>query len=66
MDDPEHKRAELLRAVYKLSALLEQISDMPDVYQYIAVLNQLRDKLVARRLATSGGGDASIAGQKSE
>jgi len=65
MDDPEHKRAELLQAVYKLSALLEQASGMPDVYQYIAVLNQLRDKLVARG-CHSAGGDACMPGQKSE
>ena len=65
MDDPEHKRAELLQAVYKLSVLLAQTSDMPDVYPYIAVLNQLRDKLVARG-CHSGWGDACMAGQESE
>ena len=48
MDELESKRAELLQAVYKLSALLEQTSDVPEVYNYIAVLNQLRDKLIAR------------------
>jgi hypothetical protein len=47
MNDPDHKRIELLEAVLKLTSLLAESSILPDVYGYIAVLNQLRDKLIS-------------------